>query len=322
VVTESTAVLFTDGRYSAQARAEVQGAKVVISRKAAINMAAAWLARNRSKFRKSRIRIGVDGERVSIAARTLLSKILPSGFLLREAPPLVEQARMIKDATEIELIRRAVRLGSSLFDRILKEVRPGVRETEVAAELEYAARKCGAEAMSFPTIVGAGPRSALPHARASQAAIPPSGFVVCDFGVILAGYCSDMSRTVYVGKPTAEARKFYQAVRDAQQAAIEAVRPGVSASEVDQAARKLLRREGLSKYFTHSTGHGVGLEIHEAPRLAAGQGEILRPGMVMTIEPGVYIPVKWGVRIEDMVVVTEHGCEVLTATSKELVAVC
>jgi Xaa-Pro aminopeptidase len=322
VVTESTAVLFTDGRYSAQARAEVQGAKVVISRKAAINTAAAWLARNRLKFRKSRIRIGVDGERLSIAARTLLSKILPSGFLLREAPPLVEQARMIKDATEIELIRRAVRLGSSLFDRILKKVRPGVRETEVAAELEYAARKCGAEAMSFPTIVGAGPRSALPHARASQAAIPPSGFVVCDFGVILAGYCSDMSRTVHVGRqPTAEARRLYNAVREAQQAAVVAVRPGIKVADVDRVARKQLQKQGLSRYFTHSTGHGVGLEIHEPPRLAAGQNELLRPGMVITIEPGVYVPGRWGVRIEDMVLVTERGCEVLTPTSKELITV-
>jgi Xaa-Pro aminopeptidase len=126
---------------------------------------------------------------------------------------------------------------------------------------------------------------------------------------------------VYVGRPTAEARKAYKAVQDAQHAAIEAVTPGVSVSEVDRAARKLLRRKGLSKYFTHSTGHGVGLEIHEAPRVAAGQNEILRPGMVITIEPGVYIPGKWGVRIEDMVVVTEHGCEVLTATSKELITV-
>ncbi len=130
-----------------------------------------------------------------------------------------------------------------------------------------------------------------------------------------------MTRTVYVGRPTAEAHKFYQAVRDAQQAAIEAVRPGVSVGEVDQAARKLLRREGLSKYFTHSTGHGVGLEIHEAPRVAAGLSETLRPGVIITIEPGVYIPGKCGVRIEDMVVVTEHGCEILTATSKELTAV-
>jgi Xaa-Pro aminopeptidase len=143
--------------------------------------------------------------------------------------------------------------------------------------------------------------------------------VVCDFGVILDGYCSDMTRTIHVGRPTPEARRVYAAVLEAQQAAIAAVRPGRRASEVDYAARKSLQRAG--RYFTHSTGHGVGLEIHEAPRLAAGQSEVLQPGMVVTIEPGVYIPEKFGVRIEDMVVVTEHGCEVLTPTTNELITV-
>jgi Xaa-Pro aminopeptidase len=321
VVTESKSVFFGDGRYSAQAKAEVQGAKVVISRKAPILSAAEWMLRNRPKLGKSRIRVGIEGDHLSVAARTRLLNTLSSKFLLREAPPIIEQARMVKDAAEIELTRRAVRLGSSLFDRILKTIHAGISEAEVAGELEYAARKSGAEAMSFPTIIASGERSSLPHGRASRAVIPPQGFVVCDFGVILSSYCSDMTRTVYVGRPGAEACKLYHAVQDAQQAAIEAVRPGVSVGEVDKAARKLLRREGLSKYFTHSTGHGVGLEIHEAPRVAAGQGETLRPGMIITIEPGVYIPGKWGVRIEDMVVVTEHGCEVLTATGKELITV-
>jgi Xaa-Pro aminopeptidase len=187
--------------------------------------------------------------------------------------------------------------------------------------MEYAARKAGAPEMSFATIIASGERSALPHGRASEAAIPAQGFVVCDFGVILAGYCSDMTRTVYVGRPTREARQVYQAVRDAQQAAVAAVKPGVSVTEIDRVARKLLVTKGLRKHFTHSTGHGVGLEIHEAPRVAAGQAELLRPGMVITVEPGVYISGKWGVRIEDMLVVTERGCEVLTPTSKELMVV-
>jgi Xaa-Pro aminopeptidase len=214
-----------------------------------------------------------------------------------------------------------VLLGATLFDRALEVIRPGVREAEVAAEMEYAARKAGAQEMSFTTIIASGERSALPHGRASRAAIPAQAFVVCDFGVILSGYCSDMTRTVYVGRPSAEARGVYQAVKQAQQVAVDTVRPGISVGEVDRAARKSLHKSGLAKYFTHSTGHGVGLEIHEAPRVAAGQTEILRPGMVITIEPGVYVPGKWGVRIEDMVVVTEHGCEVLTPTSKELVAI-
>jgi len=175
--------------------------------------------------------------------------------------------------------------------------------------------------MSFPTIIAAGKRSALPHGRASTAAIPSRGFVVCDFGVILSGYCSDQTRTVGVGAVSEDARRAYEAVKEAQQAAIDAVRPGVAVGEVDAAARKVLRKAGLGRYFTHSTGHGVGLEIHEIPRVADGQGEILQPGMVITIEPGVYFPGKWGVRIEDMVAVTADGCEVMTPTGKDFLAV-
>jgi Xaa-Pro aminopeptidase len=196
-----------------------------------------------------------------------------------------------------------------------------VKENEVAAELEYAARMAGAEAMSFETIIASGEHSALPHGRASLAAIPDKGFVVCDFGVILAGYCSDMTRTVHVGVPNRESRAAYNILRAAQETAVQAVKPGVSVSEVDQAARNMLKKNGLARYFTHSTGHGVGLEIHEPPKIGSGQKTILEPGMVITIEPGVYIAGKWGIRIEDMVVVTDRGCEILTPTTKELVTV-
>ena len=159
------------------------------------------------------------------------------------------------------------------------------------------------------------------HGRASQAAVPRRGFVVCDFGVILAGYCSDRTRTVHVGRASRPARQMYEAVLEAQQAAIAAVRPGVIAAEVDAAARRVLRRHRLDRYFTHSTGHGLGLEIHEAPRLAASQPQKLEPGMVITVEPGAYIPGKRGVRIEDVVVVTASGCEVLTPGDKELIVI-
>jgi len=196
-----------------------------------------------------------------------------------------------------------------------------VSEVEVAAAMEYEARCAGAEGMSFPTILASGTRSAIVHGRASSARIPRRGFVVCDFGVILAGYCSDRTRTVHVGRPSAEGRRLYEAVLEAQQAAIAAVRPGVLAVEVDGAARRVLCKGKLARYFTHSTGHGLGLEIHEAPRLAVGQSQKLEPGMVITIEPGVYVPGKWGVRIEDVVVVTSSGCEVLTPTDKELVVI-
>jgi len=319
VMTPAKSVFFTDGRYTEQARAEVQGSRVVIARKSPIVAAGEWLSTHGKKRRPQTI--GIEGEDLSVAERTRLAHSLGRGFRLREAPPLVEKARVVKDEDEINRLRAAVILGASLFDCALKTIRPGVKETEVAAEMEYAARRAGADGMSFETIIASGPRSALPHGRASQAAIPAEGFVVCDFGVILAGYCSDMTRTVFVGQPSDRARRMYEAVREAQQVAIEVVRPGASVSEVDAAARKLLHKNGLGRYFTHSTGHGVGLEIHEAPRLAAGQTDVLRPGMVVTIEPGVYLPGIGGVRVEDMVLVTEGGCTVLTPTGKDLITI-
>ncbi len=318
LVSDAKSVLFTDGRYRTQARAEVQGGKVVIGKKGPLAACAEWLRANKSRSRMRR-RIGIESEHFTVAERSRLAVMVPRDSLLRPAPALIERSRTVKDAEEIEQIQSAVLLGADLFDVILKMTRPGVKESEVAAELEYAARKAGAEGMSFPTIIAGGTRSSLPHGRASEATIPSRGFVVCDFGVILAGYCSDVTRTMHVGRPTSEARRIYEAVRQAQQAAIEAVQPGVTAGEVDQAARKLLKKSNLDRYFTHSTGHGVGLEIHEPPRIATGQEEILHPGMVITIEPGVYIPGKFGVRIEDMVVVTERGCQVLTPTSKRMI---
>ena len=320
LVGDDGAVFFSDGRYTSQAREEVKGARTLTVRQAPYLSAGEWLARARKKARRrGRQTLGIEADHLTVNAQRRLRKVLPSGLRLRAAPLLVEQARMIKDEEEIERIRRAVLMGSSLFDTALNVIRVGATEAEVAAEIEYAARKAGAEGMSFETIVAAGARSALPHGRASEQRIPAKGFVVCDFGVILAGYCSDMTRTVHVGALEGESRGAYEAVREAQQAATEAVRPGAAVGKVDRAARSVLKSAGLARYLTHSTGHGVGLEIHEAPRVAAGQEDILRPGMVVTIEPGIYIPGKWGVRIEDMVVVTEKGSEVLTPTGKQLI---
>ena len=201
---------------------------------------------------------------------------------------------MVKDGDELNRIRAAVALGAKLFDRALEVLRPGVKETEVAAEMEYAARLGGAEEMSFPTIIASGARSALPHGRASDQPIAKGGFVVCDFGVILSGYCSDQTRTVWVGAVPDDARQAYEAVREAQQAAIDAVRPGMPVGEVDAAARKVLRKGGLGRYFTHSTGHGVGLEIHEAPQSrgraagdsAARDGHHHRAGSILPRQMG------------------------------------
>jgi Xaa-Pro aminopeptidase len=319
VISEGGSVFFTDGRYKEQANLEVQGSRVVVARKSPLAAAGEWLAANAKKLGLKTL--GIEPEHLTVADRTRLAQALPSGLRLREAPPLIERARMIKDEEEIERLRAAVLLGASLFDVALQTIRPGAKETEVAAELEYAARRVGADGMSFETIIASGARSALPHGRATGTAIPANGFVVCDFGVILAGYCSDMTRTVHVGQPVAEMRQLYEAVRAAQQAAVDAVRAGASAGAVDRSARKVLQSNGLGKYFTHSTGHGVGLEIHEAPRLAVGQKDVLQPGMVITIEPGAYVPGVGGVRIEDMVVVTERGCQILTPTGKELITI-
>jgi Xaa-Pro aminopeptidase len=319
IFTSKQSLLFTDGRYTVQARAEVEGARVVISGKGALVAAGEWIASHQKDLGRSST-VGIESDHLTVSAREQLLKLLPRGSRLKNAPDFVEQARMVKDEEELGLLKNAVLMGAKLFDTALKTIRPGVKEVEVAAEMEYAARRSGAEGMSFETIIAAGERSALPHGRASQAAIPKAGFVVCDFGVILSGYCSDMTRTVHVGRPSEDARTMYEAVREAQHAGVEAVRPGAAVAEVDAAARKVLQKAGFGRYFTHSTGHGVGIEIHEPPRVAAGRNDVLRPGMVITIEPGAYIPGKMGVRIEDMVVVTDWGCEVLTPTRKELIS--
>ncbi len=334
LVGERGGTLFTDGRYTAQARQEVGNARIVIGSKAPLLAAGEWLAARlgaanpthrkggdergtRSSYRV----LGIEPESMTAGARDRLALALRGKAKLRPALPLVERARMVKDEAEIRLIREAVKLGAGLFRIACQKIRPGVREVEVAAAMEYEARRKGAEGMSFPTILAAGSRSAVVHGRASEARIPRRGFVVCDFGVILAGYCSDRTRTVHVGQPSREAREFYGAVAEAQQAAIAAVRPGVTAGEVDEAARAVLRKRKLARWFTHSAGHGLGLEIHEAPRLAAKQTLELEPGMVVTIEPGAYVQGKWGVRIEDVVVVTASGCEVLTGTDKDLIVI-
>ncbi len=317
LVSERGATLFTDGRYTAQARAEVSAAAVVIASKAPSTAAGDFLAKS-SRPGARRV-LGIEAEYVSVAARERIASQLGSKFKLASTAMLVEKIRMVKDVAEIRLVRRAVELGAGLFRSALKKIRPAVREIEVAACMEYEARRKGAEGMSFPTIIAAGKRAALPHGRASEALIPRNGFVVCDFGVILAGYCSDRTRTVHVGRPPAAARELYEAVLEAQKEAIHAVRPGVKVSDVDAAARRALGRRKLDRYFTHSTGHGLGLEIHELPRLAAGQDQILEEGMVITVEPGVYVPGKRGVRIEDVVVVTATACEVLSPADKELI---
>ena len=312
-VTPRSAALFTDGRYTTQASEETRGARVVIAKKSALMEACAWLD-------KAARRAWFDPQHTSVAELELMRSAIGGRkrhhFFAPLKSPLVPKLRMVKDPAELRVIGQAAQVGCTVFEEILSRMETGLAEIAVAAELEFLARGMGAEGMSFETIIASGPRSALPHGRATQAKLPRKGFVTLDFGVILNGYCSDMTRTVHLGSASREERFAYESVLAAQETAVAAVKPGVTCGEVDEAARSVLRKAGLAKYFTHSTGHGVGLEIHEQPRLAAGQEMPLESGMVVTIEPGVYLPGKFGIRIEDMVAVTNSGGQVLTPVTK------
>jgi Xaa-Pro aminopeptidase len=313
VLTASRSILFTDGRYTTQARAQTSGTKVVIVPKAAAAAASEWVGG------AGVTRCGFDEGNTTVAALKAMQDALPGKLrraMFQRVGFLVAKLRWIKDAGEIARMRKAAALGCSLFEGVLSTMQSGMTEMAVAAELEHAARLGGAEAMSFPTIVASGPRSALPHGTASTAKLPKRGFVTLDFGVVLSGYCSDMTRTVHLGPATSEERAAYEAVLEAQGAGVAAVRAGVTGEAVDEAARSVLRKAGMGKWFTHSVGHGVGLEIHEGPRMAVKQTQPLEAGMVITIEPGVYFPGKFGIRIEDMVLVTERGAEILTPSTK------
>ncbi len=319
-VTRRAARLFTDGRYTAQAAAEVFGAKVQIVCNSPATNAVQWLASQSGvDF------AGFDPAHTTVAELTRLRASLPSRlrrtFLSPLAAPLVEPLRQVKDEEELAIMAEAALTGCRLFDHILGILCPGLAEYEVAAELEYQARKLGAEGMSFETIVASGSRSALPHGKASKALLPRRGFLTLDFGIIHKGYCSDMTRTVHLGRPGAKERDTYSAVLEAQENAVAKVSAAASCAEVDEAARGVLRKVGLAEAFSHSTGHGVGLEIHEAPRVGAGQTTRLAAGMVITIEPGVYLPGQFGIRIEDMVAVTRTGGQILTPAPKALIEV-
>jgi Xaa-Pro aminopeptidase len=317
-ITRRAARLFTDGRYRTQAAEEVKVAKVEIVSGAPALAAVQWLSAQRGIENA-----GFDPAHTTVAElarwKAGLASKLHRKFLVPLGDPLVETLRLLKDEDELAIMREAALVGCRLFDHILGFLRPGLREIDVAAELEHHARVLGAEGMSFDTIAASGPRSALPHGRATAARLPRRGFLTLDFGVILKGYCSDMTRTIHFGPPKPKERSAYEFVLQAQQAAIAAVSSGVSCGDVDEAARSVLRKAGLAEAFSHSTGHGVGLEIHEPPRVGTGQTTRLLPGMVVTIEPGVYLEGEFGIRIEDMVAVTRTGADVLTPSPKALI---
>jgi Xaa-Pro aminopeptidase len=225
---------------------------------------------------------------------------------------------MVKSPQEIARIRCSVQTNSQAFEKTVQSIRPGVSEFHIAAELEFQMRRLGAEKPAFETIVAAGSRSALPHARPSDRKVGVNELLLIDMGACQDGYMSDMTRVLFFGKPDRRMKTMYNAVLKAQLAGIAAVREGVTAGQVDQKARQVLESEGLGKEFLHSTGHGLGLEIHELPRVGRRDKTRLKAGMVITIEPGAYIRDFGGIRIEDTVLVTKNGCEILTPTSKEL----
>ena len=240
-----------------------------------------------------------------------------SGVSFKPTGGLVEELRSVKDAGEIECIRRAARVTAEAFYDVRPLLKPGTRESDLAAEIEYRMRRRGAEAAAFETIVASGPRTAWPHARASSKLLKKSELVILDVGGIVRGYAADMTRTVYLGKPGRRLSRLYSVVQDAQAQGVAAAREGVRAGNVDRAARRALGRRGLARYFTHSTGHGVGLEIHERPRVGRGESQRLEAGCVITVEPGVYIEGLGGIRIEDTILVGSDGPEVLTTASKD-----
>ncbi len=263
-------------------------------------------------------RLAFEAQQVSLAMYEALSEGLP-GMALKAATGLVERLRAIKDASEIAAIRLAIEHAERAFTIVRAGLRLDATEKDVADEIEATLRRCGAQGSSFPPIVAVGPHAALPHYRpGSRTRIQDSDFVLIDWGADSGLYKSDLTRVLVTGKFSLKFENVYRSVLAAQEQAIAAIRPGVTTGAVDAAARRVLESNQLERYFTHGLGHGVGLEIHEAPRLREGDEGVLRPGMVVTVEPGVYLPGWGGIRIEDDVLVRPDGCEVLTRVPKSL----
>jgi Xaa-Pro aminopeptidase len=311
LATRDRAILFTDPRFAIQASQEVT-CQVRIAKGPLVMDILAAIKRLRVR------RIGYEPARMTCDAFDALDARLPESASLHAAAGWIESLRMIKSAEEIALIRRSVETNSKAFEQGVAKVRAGMKESELAAELEYRMRRLGAEKPSFETIVAGGPRSALPHAQPTDARFEAGELVIVDMGAFQDGYASDMTRMLFLGSPGIKVKRAYRAVLEAQLAAIDAVRAGVPTVRVDAAARRVLAGYGLDHAFVHSTGHGLGLEIHEPPRIGKRDKSKLQTGMAITIEPGVYIEGWGGIRIEDTVVVTETGCEILTPTPKQL----
>lgn len=312
LLTKSESHFFTDPRYAISASREIT-CKVHIEKKALTLAATAVVKRKRLK------KIGFESAWLRFEDYHKIKDELALGATLHPVGRIIEEQRMVKSASELDLIRRSVITNSEAYSKTIRRVHAGAKESDIAAELDYQMRALGAEKAAFETIVASGPRTALPHAQPTGHRLGENELLLIDMGASQEGYSSDMTRVAHTGTPPKRILKMYKAVLEAQLAAISAVRAGVTTGVVDAAARNVLKRHELDRAFVHSTGHGLGLEIHEPPRIARKDKTKLQAGMAITIEPGAYIDGLGGIRIEDTVLVTEHGCEILTPTPKDLI---
>ena len=314
VVTFSGQYFFTDNRYREQSKNEIDKFEIIVTSDTL------WKAARKRGILNGKRTVGFESEHVSVATFESLKKLFPSASFVPKRS-VIETIAAVKDESEIEAIKQAAAITDRVFKKVLLAIKPGVRELDVAAEISYWHQRMGADGDAFESIVASGPRGALPHGRATEKKIRRGEFVTLDFGCRCKGYNSDLTRTVAVGKPTERGKRIYRTVLEAQCKAIEATRPGMPARKLDRIARNHIRQKGFGKYFSHSLGHGLGIEIHEPLRLSVKSKDVLKVGNVFTIEPGIYIQGFGGVRIEDDVVVRDSGCEVITKSQKELIIV-
>jgi len=315
VVAEKDAWFFTDFRYVTQANDQVKGYAIV-------EHGPSPLATILDTLRAAGVaRLGFEQQHVSYGAYLSYAKEFGAEIKLEPTDGWIEKLRRVKDDEELAIMRRAVAIADAAFEHILTVLKPGLSERDVALELEMFMRRQGASGSSFDIIVASGERSALPHGVASDRIIGRDEFVKMDFGALYNGYCSDLTRTVVIGTPTAKHREIFDIVLEAQLAVLQGVRAGMTGREADAFARDTIAKYGYGDKFGHGTGHAVGMDIHESPRLSKTEEARLEPGMVVTVEPGIYLPGFGGVRIEDVVVVTENGCDILTKAKKEFITI-
>lgn len=314
LVTNDQQILITDFRYKIQSQQEAPDWSVVFHQGAIDEVVVQQCQLHGVQS------LAFEAEYVSYQMYQKLKQAL-GNVQLHPVTNWIEQLRVRKSKREIETIRRAVEIADTAFHQLIDELRPGMTELEVAARIETILREQGASSSSFETIVASGKRSALPHGRASQKPLEKGDFVILDFGATYEGYHSDMTRTVVMGRASKKQKEIYELVLQAQMQATQAIAPGITGKEVDRVARDWIASQGYGEYFEHATGHGIGLEVHEAPLLRRTSEDVLKAGMVVTVEPGIYLPDMGGVRIEDDVLVTETGQEVLTKAPKHLIEI-